>query len=230
MDTWDRLEAGLPTLGRIHSLLQGFKVSKDGRNAPASNNISPKAVLDGTARGRRRIREWNPTPIELRLAASVYELAVFVDYVRKDFSDLPHQLVHGDYWDNNVFFSDGQVALVADFDFMGERARIDDLALTLYYTNSTFSDDQTSDARIHQLLHLVDAYDSGLDAPLSRVERAALPIALARAPLAFIAMLPAIDSEAGARQLAAEMHADIAWALAIASDLDRWQSAFTGRW
>ena len=56
--------------------------------------------------------------------------------------------------------------LVADLDFMGERARIDDLALTLYYTNSTFTDDQTSDTRIRRLRTLVDAYDSGLDQPL----------------------------------------------------------------
>jgi Ser/Thr protein kinase RdoA (MazF antagonist) len=46
---------------------------------------------------------------------------------------LPHQLVHGDFWDNNVGFLGGRPVLVADFDFMGERARIDDLALTLWY-------------------------------------------------------------------------------------------------
>jgi homoserine kinase type II len=109
---------------------------------------------------------------------------------------------------------------------MGERARIDDFALTLYYTNSTFSDDPTSDDRIGKLRTLVDAYDRGLDEPLSGAERAALPLALARTPLAFIAMIASVDSEAGARRLAAEMAADISWALDIARDLDRWQSAF----
>jgi homoserine kinase type II len=137
-------------------------------------------------------------------------------------------LVHGDYWDNNVLFRDGRVVLVTDLDFMGERARIDDFALTLYYTNSTFSDDPTSDDRIGKLRTLVDAYDTGLDEPLSGAERAALPLALARTPLAFITMIASVDSEAGARRLAAEMTGDISWALDIARDLDRWRSAFAG--
>jgi Ser/Thr protein kinase RdoA (MazF antagonist) len=54
---------------------------------------------------------------------------------------LPRQLAHGDFWDNNVLFRSGRVVSVTDFDFMGVRPRIDDLALTLYHTNSTFSDD-----------------------------------------------------------------------------------------
>ena len=65
---------------------------------------------------------------------------------------LPRQLVHGDFWDNNVFFRDNRVVLVTDFDFMGERARIDDLALTLYYTNSTFSEDPVSEDRVREIL------------------------------------------------------------------------------
>jgi hypothetical protein len=43
--------------------------------------------------------------------------------------------------------------------------------------------------------------------------------------LCFIAMIPSVDSDRGARRLAAEMTGDIAWALAIARDLDRWQAA-----
>jgi hypothetical protein len=39
-------------------------------------------------------------------------------------------------------------------------------------------------------------------------------------------MIPSVDSERGARRLAEEMMGDIAWALAIVRDLDRWQAAF----
>lgn len=46
---------------------------------------------------------------------------------------LPRQLVHGDFWDNNVRFRDLDIVAVLDLDFMEERPRIDDLALTLYY-------------------------------------------------------------------------------------------------
>ncbi len=226
MDSWPRLAAGLPLLGRIHTLLRPLELSKEGRNAPAANNIEPQDVIPGTLRGTRRIRQWDASPAELQLAAASEELARLVDRAERGFVGLTRQLVHGDYWDNNVLFRAGRIVLVADLDFMGERARIDDLALTLYYTNSTFADGQMSDDRISRLRNLVDAYDGGLDEPLTSAERAALPLALARTPLCFIAMIAAVDSEAGARRLAAEMTGDIAWALAIVRDLDRWQAAF----
>jgi len=226
MDSWERLEAGLPLLGRIHTLLRPLQVSEEGRHAPAANHIEPQDVLSGVQRGIRRIQQWDVSPAELQVAAASEELARLVDRAERDVKTLPRQLVHGDYWDNNVLFCDDRIVLVADLDFMGERARIDDLALTLYYTNSTFHDDPVSDDRIRKLRTLVDAYDSGLDEPLTNVERAALPLALARTPLCFIAMIAVVDSTSGARQLAAEMTWDISWALTIVHDLDRWQSAF----
>lgn len=226
MDSWERLEAGLPLLGRIHTLLRPLELGKDGREAPAANHIEPRDVLPGTLRGTRRIRQWKPSPAELDLAAAAEELARLVDRAERGVAGLARQLVHGDYWDNNVLFRDGHIVLVGDLDFMGERARIDDLALTLYYTNSTFSADPASADRIRRLRLLIDAYDGGLDEPLTGSERDALPLALARTPLCFIAMIPSIDSESGARQLAAEMTGDISWALSIIRDLGRWQSEF----
>ena len=226
MDSWPRLIAGLPLLGRIHTLLRPLEVSAEGRNPPAANNIEPRDVISGTLRGTRRIRHWDASPAELQLAAASEELARLVDQAERGITGIRRQLVHGDYWDNNVLFRADRIVLVADLDFMGERARIDDLALTLYYTNSSFAEDQTSDDRIRRLRTLVDAYDSGLDEPLTSAERAALPLALARVPLCFIAMIAAVNSEAGARRLAAEVKPDIAWALAIVRDLDRWQAAF----
>jgi homoserine kinase type II len=226
MNSWERLEAGLPLLGRIHTLLQPLEVSAAGRTAPASNNIEPQDVLPGVRRGTRHIRQWNASPAELQIAADSAELAGLVAQAERGVGALPRQLVHGDYWDNNVLFRAERIVHVADLDFMGERARIDDLALTLYYTNSTFKDDQESERRARKLRTLIDAYDTGLDEPLTAAERAVLPLALARTPLCFIAMLPSVDSAQGARRLAAEMTSDIAWALAIMRDLPRWQAAF----
>ncbi len=226
MDSWERLAAGLPLLGRIHTLLRPLAVSAAGRMAPAANHIEPDEVLAGVRRGTRRIRQWDASPAELQLATAAEELAQLVAQAERRVVGLRRQLVHGDYWDNNVLFRAGQIVHVADLDFMGERARIDDLALTLYYTNSTFADDPASEQRARQFRTLVDAYDSGLDEPLTTAERAALPLALVRTPLCFIAMIPAVDSERGARRLAAEMTGDIRWALAIVRDLDRWQAAF----
>lgn len=227
MDTWETLEAGLPWLGRAHTLLQDLKVSEDGKDAPAHNNIEATDALAQTLEGAKRIRAWNPTPEQLRLAAASEELAHLLDAAEREITPaLPRQLVHGDFWDNNVFFRNGKVVLVTDLDFMGERARIDDLALTLYYTNSTFDDDQTTDDRARRLRTLVDAYDSGLAHKLTQAERIALPLALARTPLAFIAMIAVIDTEETARNHADGMAQDVQWALTIAKQAERWQAIF----
>jgi homoserine kinase type II len=228
MDSWERLEVGLPLLGRIHTILQTVAVGADGRKPVFANHVEPPDVLDWTRRGTRRIRGWTPSPAELRLADAAEELAHLVYVAERDLVPaLPRQLVHGDYWDNNVFFRNGRVVLVTDFDFMGERARIDDLALTLYFTNASFSDDPVSGDRVSRLRKLVDAYDQGLDHPLSSVERATLPLALARQPLWSVGgWIAWLDDEEQARRHAAGVYQDVEWALRIVREADRWQAAF----
>jgi Ser/Thr protein kinase RdoA (MazF antagonist) len=228
MDSWERLEGGLPWLGRIHSLLRGVTVAPEGRKPLFANHIEPFDVLAETLRGTRRVRGWGPSPSELRVIEAAEELAQRVAAAERDVvSSVPRQLVHGDFWDNNVFFRAGRVVLVTDFDFMGERARIDDLALTLYYTNSTFAEDPLSNTRVGRLRRLVDAYDRGLDDPLSSVERTALPLAMARQPLWWVGgWLALLDDEAQARRGLAELAWDVEWALQVIREADRWQAAF----
>jgi Ser/Thr protein kinase RdoA (MazF antagonist) len=227
MDSWERIETGLPLLGRIHTLLRPIDVSPDGQAPPVANHVEARDALPWTLLGTERIRSWNPTVEELALTEAAEDLANLLDVAQRPIArSLPRQLVHGDFWDNNVFFRDGRVVLVADFDFMGIRDRIDDLALTLYYTNSTFTDDQLSGRRIRRLRRLVDAYDTGLDDRLTSAERRALPLALARTPLYFVGLVGALKTEQHARRLAAEMRRDIQWALGLMRDVDRWQTAF----
>jgi hypothetical protein len=71
---------------------------------------------------------------------------------------------------------------IADFVFMDERALIDDLALTLYYADTELGLAGSTD-RIAALGPLVHAYTSGLDHPLTRPEREALPWVIVRQPL-----------------------------------------------
>lgn len=104
------------------------------------------------------------------------ELARLVHEVEhQTVTNLPRQLGHGDFWGNNVLFHSDVVALVTDLDFMAERLRIDDLALTLFFANSTIGGDRLSGMRINQMRTLVDAYDSGLSDHLLVAERRALP-------------------------------------------------------
>ncbi len=228
MDSWERLEVGLPWLGRIHSLLRRVTVNPEGKTPLFANHIESYDTLAWTLRGTHRVRGWGPTPSELSLSKAAEELAQRVAKAEEGLvASVPRQLVHGDFWDNNVFFREDQVVLVTDFDFMGERSRIDDLALTLYFTNSTFSDDPVSDNRIGRLRRLVDAYNRGLEDPLTSVERAALPLALARQPLWWIGRwLALLDEEEEARRGFAEMARDVEWALQVLDEVGKWQTAF----
>jgi len=103
----------------------------------------------------------------------------------------------------------------------------DDLALTRSSTNATFAEEPLSEQRIGRLRRLVDASDRGLDSTLRSVERAALPLALARQPLWWVGRwLALVDDEEVARRGFAEMAWDLEWALQLIREADRWPSAF----
>src|SRR5262249_49916848 len=140
----------------------------------------------------------------------------------------PQQLVHGDFWDNNVKFRDGSLVAVLDLDFMEEGARIDDLALVLYYANSgsTLASRRLPVERMQALRELVDAYDSGLEYHLSEGERSALPLVLARMPLKYARHLLLRGSAADQRVVAQAEAPDLAWALSMARFPDPWRAAF----
>jgi Ser/Thr protein kinase RdoA (MazF antagonist) len=228
MDSWERLETALPILGQIHSILRDVQVGPDGKKPLFANHIEPQEALDRTLHGTQRIRGWDPSPAEVQLADSAEELAHLLATAEEDLvSALPRQLVHGDFWDNNVFFRDGRVVLVTDFDFMGERARVDDLALPLYFMSLEYPQDPVSDDQLRRLRRLVDTYDSGLGDPLTGAERAALALAMARQPLWSIGgWVALLDDEESARRHAAGTSWAVEWALGIVRELHRWQTAF----
>src|SRR5262249_46402223 len=154
-----------------------------------------------TRRGARRIRSWNPGPSGLAIAAAAERLAGQLAGAETELVPrLPRQLVHGDFWDNNIGFRRGRLILVADFDFLGERARIDDLPPPLYFPLPALARGDLSAPPLRRLPGLVARYDQNLDAPLSAQERAALPLALARQPLWSIGgWVARLDDDAAAR-------------------------------
>jgi len=225
MNTPQRLASGLPILGRIHALLADLAVSPAGRTIEFGNYIEPGRVLAGTRAGTARIRHWQPTPYERQMASQAERLAELVASGEAGLAaGPPRQLVHGDFWDDNVFFRGETPVFVADFSFMAERARIDDLALTLYYADTEFGLTRTSD-RIAALQPLVRAYASGLDHPLTGPERAALPWAIARQPLWGIGVWAALlDDQDTAKAHARATFPAIQRALQLVTDIDSWQT------
>jgi homoserine kinase type II len=227
MDSWERLEAGMPLLARVHDLLRTVEVGAAGRRPRFANHLEPADVMGGTQRGTARIRGWGPTAEEAGLAAAADRLARLLGPAEAGLvAELPRQLVHGDVWDNNVLFRHGRPVLLVDFDFMGERARIDDLALTLHCASSDLGT-RAGAADRARLRRLVVGYDLGLEVPLSTAERAALPLAMARQSLSPVAgWVARLDDEATARRHAATLGPQLQASLRLMADLGRWQDAF----
>ncbi|WP_165822443.1 phosphotransferase [Paenibacillus montanisoli] len=225
MAVYDNLMLGLPVLGQIHTILKEVQFSAAGRSPLFANHIEPQKAIDMTLRGTERIREWKSSN-HLRLAEAAEELAHLVfEGEQKLVPMLPRQVVHGDYWDTNVFIRNDRIVLVADFDFMGERARIDDLALTLYFFDC--ANEPVSKKRLSRLRNLIDAYNEGLSERLSIIERMALPLAIARQPLWSIGgWIALLDDEEAARRHASGMLDEVEFALRIVRELDKWQAAF----
>lgn len=200
MNSLDRVAAALPVLGQVHAVLATTQPSNAIGTTPFANHVDPAAVIEMTHAGTDRIRSWRPTSAERCLADAADRLAEAVALAHEPFTDLRPQRVHGDFWDNNVLFRDRRVVLVADLGFMGNRLRIDDLALTLFFT-SHLLDDPTSPDAFRTLASLVDAYDAGAVPRLSTRERVAIPIAVARQPLWSIAVWAAqLDDEDAAKR------------------------------
>jgi hypothetical protein len=123
--------AGWPAGSRFWA---AFMACSPGSKSPTRavefvNHIEPGTVLPGTRAGAARIRSWHPTPEERRMASQAEQLAELVTVGEAGLAaGLARQLTHGDFWDDNVFFRGEAVVFVADFGFLAERARIDDLA------------------------------------------------------------------------------------------------------
>jgi hypothetical protein len=114
MDSWERLEAGMALLAHTHNLLRPLEVGEEGRRPRFANHLEPTDVAASVRRGTERIRSWEPTPAERRLAAVAEQLAELVIQAENGVaSRLPRQLVHGDFWDNNVGFRHGRPVAAA---------------------------------------------------------------------------------------------------------------------
>jgi len=174
MRSWEQLRIGMRTLGRLHMLISDLDVQIP---PPIANHLPEADTLAATLNAMAVVRAWGPTRQEERYAEIAEALAEMLPIL-----GLPCQPVHGDFKDTNVLFRNTDLVAVLDFDFLGVRPRIDDLALPLHYLLQTGS-------RLIQVRGLVDAYDAGCATPLSALERRALPFAMARMSLAYLQYL-----------------------------------------
>lgn len=104
---------------------------------------------------------------------------------------LPRQLVHGDYGHENVRFRGDWPCLVVDFDFLSLADRVADLADLAFGPHWMDQFGQTGlapeDRDWSAVASLVRRYDATSNRPLTPVEIAVLPLAMASVPLNWIA-------------------------------------------
>jgi homoserine kinase type II len=222
MDSLPRIERAMPLLARLHAALDGIELPEGADELRFGNYLAAADTASKTAAGVQRIRE---------LGAALHPIAELTEAVLGKVTaaptrtgHLPGQGCHGDYWDNNVSFKGGDVVLVADFGFVNRRPRIDDLALTLYFTLWELDTAHHPDP-VAELAALVDAYDRGAQGQLSPDERADLPVALARQALWSIGVWAVELDDAAVVAHLREHDAALTCALDILENIDRWRHA-----
>ena len=232
MDTVEKLEYALPLLGKMTSILGGIEnASTDRRKPHFANYIDFEQITEMTEKGCNRILSWNPTEYEREI---IYKSKILSEKITnagsKTFPNLPKQLSHGDFWDNNVLFNDNKIVLITDLDFMGERRRIEDIALTLYFSHISEgfckSEDMSSERAV-ELKELLNIYENGLDVRLTETEKAALPTAIALQALWGIGgWVVLLDDENAARNYVSSMIWELERCNYIMDNLSKCQNIF----
>lgn len=225
MNTVSLLTKGFGILGRVHDALRDAPIPAAGRTADHANHIHSAEAAEATRRGADRIQGWNDLVLS-RFADRVVRQIDAVDAAEAPLRDRQvRQVVHGDFWDNNVLFHDHELVALIDFDFMAERPRIDDLALTIYFYLLEADGDLPTVRERDRVRGFVDAYDAATSLKLSFDERAALPLAIARQPAWSVGHWVNVLDEPQARAHAAEVVGELPVAQAVLAELDAWQDA-----
>jgi len=220
MNTWEKVTSGVKVLAKLHDLLKDFKVSQIGRNPLVANHVEVEYVLPWTQRGVDFVLSDKPTKKEECFCNNAFKLAHLITETQtKLYTKLPRQLTHGDYWDNNVFMDGLKVCNVIDFDFLGERARIDDIA----YTIKSLIRGAYSREVLARVKNVLESYDNKLGIPLTKDEKLALPLSMARIALSFVGIIASLDTREQVSKEVKSRESAVAWALQLMEDIDYWQ-------
>lgn len=224
MNTPGLLTTGAAMLASVHNAWEHLRLEPEAESCSWANWIAPQEVSAGVRAGIDRVGRG--TRVARDVGDAAWRLSSLVD---TEPETLRRQLVHGDFWDDNVYFRGQTLVAVTDFDFLARRPRVDDLALLLYFADEQpFFEgvpERDDEARIDALRPLVDAYVRGLSTPLSDVEQHALPVALARQPLWSLGKwIPLMESGDQASTEMTMLAGPVRRALAVAEDQDRWRA------
>ena len=159
MNTADRLTTGFAELARLHEVLRRSDLPDATRITTSANYIGLDAASRATRRGADRIRGWSVPHLNTFADAVVDLVDSVTDAERNWDADRIEQVVHGDFWDDNVPFVGSRLEAILDFGFMAQRLRVDDLALTFWFYLLEPDHGVPGEAERRLLRTLLDAYD-----------------------------------------------------------------------
>jgi len=227
MNTEPLVRRGFGTLARVHDALRAADLPPAARTAARANHVFATDAAAATCLGAERMRSWG----DEALCRFADDVVAHVDEVWAAEQPLVAaqltQVVHGDFWDDNVLFTGDELVAVIDLDFMAERPRIDDLALTAYFWFLQPGKGLPGAAGAHELRAFVDAYDAEAAVPLSLTERIALPLAIARQPAWSVGRWILVLEHDHAVRHACEAAAEQPVARAILANIAAWQESLT---
>ncbi|MGI8870744.1 MAG: phosphotransferase enzyme family protein [Mycobacteriales bacterium] len=228
MNTSALITRGHGVLAAMHDALRSADLPSAAGTVRYANYIDSMGALDASRRGVARIRGWGDAKLSdfADVALTHVESVAELESALRD-RQLT-QIVHGDFWDNNVLFRGTELVAVIDFDFMARRPRVDDLALTAYFLFLQPGRGLPTRDDAAMLRRFTDAYDAVAGVPLAIDERAALPLAIARQPAWSLGRWVVELDEGGARKHATDLMGELPVARAILADIDYWQHALIG--
>ena len=215
-------------LAGLHTALRRIGRSVPVVPAPVSNTL-PTADFDDWLRRTVAAVGQRPASAETRLAlAACRTVAVIAEDARRTpqaHPPLPCQLTHGDFGHENVRFTGDTPSLIVDFDFLGVRPRVADLADLAFGPHWMVSFGQTerppADRDWDAVAGLIRSYDAAAGQSLVAAEIAALPLAMAMLPLTWVAASWLHDDAVAALNLVAPELPTAAWLVHHHQDLAR---------
>lgn len=225
MNTCERLLTGFAHLARLHEVLRRSELPEATRMTVAANHIGLHAAAAATRRGAERIRGWSLPRLAAFTDRAVNLIEAVTEAERHWDMNRIEQVVHGDFWDNNVPFLGARLQAILDFGFMAQRLRVDDLALPFWFYLLEPQRRVPGEAERRFLRALLDSYDRAAGRPLSFPERMSLPLVVARQPAWSVGgWIVQLDDES-ARHHALDVATELEVAEAIWRDVRLWQEA-----
>lgn len=185
----NRWHASFQHLGHLHNAL--LSVGHDLTPPLVSNYARLELSFVMLGHTRARLEELPPSSNRREALAicdyaevTLHKIAAFWD---ENHFNLPFQLIHGDFHLDNLLFDDADnVAYVIDFDFLGWRERVYELAYALRMALPQLTDNHDGMLNGDLVAQWLNAYNRAVQNPLTLDEYETLPYQMAQVALFYI--------------------------------------------